>query len=874
MTTTSSGSIRALIRARNDPTLKSHLRIIHSSTPLRRSHAVALSSEYFHNARHLFEESPDRDPSKNFNSLLFQYSRENQNWQALSLFAYIHQSGLPVDGSTLSCALKVCGALPDQCAGKQVHCRCIKAGFEGDVSVGTSLVDMYMKSEHIEDGTRVFESMGDKNVVSWTSLLSGYAKNGLTDRAVGLFRRIVGAGVEPNAFTFTTVLGALVADGSLVAERGTQVHGMVVKNGLERDVTVGNSLINMYSKVGMLGSARAIFDSMDEKNYVSWNGIIGGYVSSGCDSEALEMFYQMRTAGVGLTQVTFVSVIKLCGNNRNLALVRQLHCRVLRGGFAFGDGVRTALMVAYSKCNEMDDALTTFSTMPGTRNVVLWTALISGYLQNGGAARAVDLFRQMTRDGVYPNSFTYSVILTAHPFVCPSAIHAQVIKTNYERTSTVGTALLDAYFKEGNSDAATEVFDSIEEKDIVSWSAILAGYAQIGDSARTVTVFMKLGRERCIRPNEYTFSSVINACAGPTAGAEQGRQLHGCSIKSGFSNALVVSSALVTMYAKRGNIENANKVFRRQRERDSVSWNSMISGYAQHGDGKKALEVFEEMKSQNIAMDSVTFIGVISACTHAGLLEEGERYFNMMENHGIKPTKEHYSCMVDLYSRAGMLEKAMEVIRSMPFPASATSWLSILAGCRAERNLELGKVAAERLMSLQPDHSAAYVLLSNIYAASGDWDERREVRRMMEERRVKKEAGLSWIEVKNKTHSFLAGDVSHPLASQIYAKLDELRARLRDAGYRPDTNYVLHDVEEEHKEAILSQHSERLALAFGLISTSSEAPIQIMKNLRVCRDCHTVFKMVSEIEGREIVVRDSNRFHHFKGGLCSCGDYW
>lgn len=867
MIVASSEALRALIRIQTAPALRNQLRV-------PRLHTAVLSAEDLDDAPHLFDGIPERGSSR-FNSLLFQHTRENQSWQALSLFAFIHRSGLPLDGSTLSCVLKACGALSDHSVGKQVHSICVKSGFEGDVSVGTALVDMYMKSESVEDGMRVFELMEEKNVVSWTSLLSGYTKNGLNDRAVGLFCRMVGMGVKPNAFTFATVLGALRADGILVAERGTQVHGMVVKNGLNLNVSVGNSLINMYFKIGMLGSARAIFDAMGEKNSITWNGMVSGYVLSECDFEALDILFQMRVAGVSLTRVTFASAIKLCSNIRNLNFARQLHCQVLRGLFECGDGIRTALMVAYSKCNDMDSAVTSFNTMHGDRNVISWTALITGYLQNGGSSRAVNLFRQMIREGVIPNSFTYSVILNAYPFVSPSIVHAQVIKTSYEGLSTVGTALLDTYFKQGNSDAATKIFNSMPEKDIVSWSAILAGYAQIGDSERAVKVFMKLGREGFVRPNEYTFSSVINACTGPTSGAEQGRQLHGCSIKWGFSNALVVSSALVTMYAKRGNIENANKVFQRQRERDSISWNSMISGYAQHGNGKKALEIFEEMRSHNIPMDSVTFIGVISACTHAGLVDEGEKYFNMMvEDHSIKPMEEHYSCMVDLYSRAGRLGKAMELIESMSFPAGVSSWLSILAGCRAHQNLELGKVAAERLISLQPDHSAAYVLLSNIYAALGDWHERRKVRRMMEERKVKKEAGLSWIEVKNKTHSFLAGDVSHPLTNQIYMKLDELRSRLRDVGYRPDTNYVLHDVDEEHKEAILSQHSERLALAFGLISTSPEVPIQIMKNLRVCGDCHTVFKIVSEIEGREITVRDSNRFHHFKGGFCSCGDYW
>ncbi|XP_043723343.1 pentatricopeptide repeat-containing protein At2g27610 [Telopea speciosissima] len=443
------------------------------------------------------------------------------------------------------------------------------------------------------------------------------------------------------------------------------------------------------------------------------------------------------------------------------------------------------------------------------------------------------------------------------------------------RTSpSVGTALLDAYIKIGNTQEAAIIFKQINEKDIVAWSAMLAGYAQVGDSEGAIKLFCDMRKEG-FRPNEFTFSSVINACARPTAAVEQGKQLHGSLIKFGLENAICVSSALVTMYAKRGSIESAHEVFKNQEKRDLVAWNSMISGYAQHGCGKKALEIFEEMETQGLELDGITFIGVILACTHAGLVDEGKKYFaSMIKDNHINPTMEHYACMVDLYSRAGKLKEAMDLIRDMPFPAGATVWRTLLGACRVYRDLELGKLAAENLISLEPQDSAAYVLLSNMYAAAGKWEERAKVRKLMDERKVKKEAGYSWIEVKNQIHSFMACDQSHPLSNCINAKLEELNARLKDVGYCPDTNFVLHDVEEEHKEAILSQHSERLAIALGLIITPPGVPLQIVKNLRVCGDCHTVIKLISVIEGRDIVVRDSNRFHHFKGGYCSCGDYW
>ncbi|KAB1227226.1 hypothetical protein CJ030_MR1G007859 [Morella rubra] len=875
-------SIRTLTKSRTMQTLET-LKLFfctYHTNPLSQYHAISfdtrtspsMSGSCVEGDRHyLFDKSPQKDVSK-YNHLLFEYSRTERNREALHLFLELHHSSLPVDGSTLSCVLKVCGCLFDQNVGIQVHCQCIKSGFAEDVSVGTALVDMYMKTENVADGRRVFDEMDERNVVSWTSLLSGYARNGLNALALELFFRMQVEGIKPNPFTFATVFGTL-ADGGLV-EKGIQLHTMVIKSGFDSTIFVCNSLINMYSKSGMVRDARAVFDCMDNRDEVSWNGMVAGYLANGLELEALEMFCQMRLVGVTLTQMIFATTIKLCANLQELGFVSQLHCLVLKTGYGFDHNIRTTLMVAYSKCSVMDDAFQLFSTMHGFQNVVSWTAMIGGYLRNGGRSQAVNLFCQMNREGVRPNHFTYSTILTAQPAISAFQVHAQVIKTNCEKSPSVGTALLDAYIKMDYVDEASIVFGLIDDKDIVTWSAMIAGYAQRGDAEGAAKTFLQLAKER-VKPNEFTFCSVINACASPTAAVEQGKQFHACSIKSRLDNALCVSSALVTMYAKRGNIESANKVFKRQCERDLVSWNSMISGYAQHGHGKKAIEVFEEMRAQKIEMDYITFIGVISACTHAGLVAEGQRYFNMLvQDYHIEPTMEHFSCMVDLYSRAGLLERAMAVINQMPFPAGTTVWRTLLAACHVHRNSEMGELAAEKLISLQPQDSAAYVLLSNIYAATGNWQERAKVRKLMDERKVKKEAGYSWIEVKNKTYSFLAGDLSHPLSDRIYAKLEELKIRLKDAGYRPDTNYVLHDVEDEHKETILSQHSERLAIAFGLITTSSGTPIQIVKNLRVCGDCHTVFKLISILEARDIVVRDSNRFHHFKGGSCTCGDYW
>ncbi|KAL9322675.1 hypothetical protein ACSQ67_010728 [Phaseolus vulgaris] len=836
---TLNATLRALSNTSINPILKLRRYQIHChSNLLLQSYTVAINSETLLPgtdppiAQQLFDQTPIRD-LKQHNQLFLRSFPNEQSQKALHLFVSLCGSGLSPDRLSMCYVLDYCAGSSDGTVGEQVHCQCVKCGFVHHVSVGNCIVDMYMKTGNVKDGRRVFDEMGDRNVVSWNSLLTGYSLNGFNDQVWELFCQMQVEGYRPNYYTVSNIIPAL-AKLSVVAV-GMQTHALVIKLGFDAEKLVCNSLISMLSKSGMLRDARAIFYNMENKDSVSWNSMIAGHVINGQDLEAFEIFNNMLSAGAKPTSATFASVIKSCANLKELGLLRVLH-RV--------------------------------------QSVVSWTAMISGYLQNGGTDQAVNLFSQMRSEGVKPNHFTYSAILTVQHVAFISEIHAEVIKTNYEKSSSVGTALLDAYVKIGIINDAVKVFELIEVKDLIAWSAMLAGYAHAGETEEAAKIFHQLTREG-IKPNEFTFCSIINACTAPTASVEQGKQFHAYAIKLRLNNALCVSSSLVTMYAKRGNIDSAREVFKRQKERDLVSWNSMISGYAQHGQAKKALEVFEEMQKQKLQVDAITFIGVISACTHAGLVEKGQNYFNVMINdHHVNPTMEHYSCMIDLYSRAGMMEKAMDIINGMPFPPAATVWRIVLGASRVHHNIELGKLAAEKIIALEPQDSAAYVLLSNMYAAAGNWQEKVNVRKLMDKRKVKKEPGYSWIEVKNKTYSFLAGDLSHPLSDHIYSKLSELNIRLRDAGYQPDTNYVFHDIEEEQKETILSHHSERLAIAFGLIATLPDIPLQIVKNLRVCGDCHSFIKLVSLIEHRYIVVRDSNRFHHFKDGLCSCGDYW
>ncbi|CAM0943085.1 unnamed protein product [Alopecurus aequalis] len=829
-------------------------------------------------ARRLFDGTPGRggEPSTSSSRVLLDYARRGMGREALDHFSAARRCGR-VDGTMLSCALKVCGSMmPDsRVVGEQLHCLCVKCGLDrGEVSVGTALADMYMKcgGGGLEDGRLVFEGMPERNVVTWTSLLTGYVQGGEHSEAMALFFRMRAEGVWPNPFTFASVLSAAASQGAL--DVGRRVHAQSVKFGCFSTVSVCNSLMNMYSKCRLVEEAKAVFCGMDTRDMVSWNTLTAGLLLNGRELEALHLFHDSQAGTAKMSQSTYSTVIKLCANLKQLALARQLHSCVLKHGFSSDGNVMTAIMDAYSKCGELDDAFSIFLLMPGSQDVVSWTAMIGGCIQNGDGPLAAALFSRMREDNVKPNEFTYSTMLSTSVPISPHQIHGQIIKSNYQHAPSVGTALLASYSKLGSTEEAFSIFEMINQKDVVAWSAMLSCYSQAGDCEGATNVYIKMSMQG-IEPNEFTISSAIDACASLTAGVDQGRQFHAVSIKYRHQDAICVGSALVSMYARKGSIDSARSVFERQTDRDLVSWNSMISGYAQHGYSKEALDTFRQMEAADIEMDGVTFLAVIIGCTHVGLMKEGQQYFDsMVRDHKISPTMEHYACMVDLYSRAGKLDETMDLIGGMPFPAGAVVWRTLLGACRVHKNVELGKLAADKLLLLEPHDSATYVLLSNIYAAAGKWKERGEVRKLMDSKKVKKEAGCSWIQIKNKVHFFIASDKSHPLSDQIYAKLKAMTARLKQEGYCPNTSFVLHDVAEEQKEAMLVMHSERLALAFGLIATPPGAPLQIVKNLRVCGDCHTVMKMASAVEDREIIMRDCSRFHHFKSGACSCGDFW
>ncbi|KAK1262063.1 Pentatricopeptide repeat-containing protein [Acorus gramineus] len=518
------------------------------------------------------------------------------------------------------------------------------------------------------------------------------------------------------------------------------------------------------------------------------------------------------------------SALKACAGLVDTKAGAGVHGFAVSTGLSSDSVVRGSLLHMYLKCGSVSDARKVFEGMTHP-TVVCGSAVLAGLAGEGRVREAMEVFDRMRELGIPPNSVT-------------ELFRAQNVNLN-----------------------------------VVSWTSIIACCVQNGKDVEALELFREM-KDSGVEPNHVTIPCVLPACAN-IAALTHGKTIHGFALRRAISGDVYVDSALVDMYAKCGRIRDARHVFDATPFKNTVSWNTLIGGHAMHGEAEEAIELFQEMQRSGQRPDSISFTCVLSACSQAGLIDEGQRYFDVMQReHKIMPRKEHYACMVNLLGRAKQLEEAHSMIRSMPFEPDACVWGALLSSCRVHGNVSLGELAVEKLYELEPRNPGNYVLLSNIYSSKGMWSEVDRVRETMKRLGLKKNPGCSWIEIKNRVHTLLAGDKSHPQMRPVLERLERLREEMKRSGLFPSTDFVLQDVEEQDKERILCGHSEKLAVGLGLLNTREGTPLRVIKNLRICGDCHTMIKFISMFEGRDISVRDTNRFHHFKNGDCSCRDFW
>ncbi|XP_043721538.1 putative pentatricopeptide repeat-containing protein At3g15130 [Telopea speciosissima] len=674
--------------------------------------------------------------------------------------------------------LRDCGkyGLLDQ--GQQIHTAIMKMGLDLDLIMNNFLIDMYGKCCRPDMASAVFDKMRERNVVSWTALMGGFLGQGNAEASLLLFCRMGFSGVRPNEFTLSSNLKACGILG--VPENGMQIHVLSVKTGFEFVPVVGNSVIDMYSKCGMIEEATQMFNLMPVRNLISWNAMIAGYSHTGCNGKSLLLFKKIQKHGETPDEFTYSSVLKSCSGLGAIKEGAQIHASLITRGFpiALHKIMSSVLIDFYVKCRCLDEAIKLFDRIE-PKNVVLWTAMIIGYVQEGGLQEAMDLFRQFMETGAEVDGFVLSSMMSA-----------------------------------------------------------FADFALV----------------------------------------EQGKQIHSFTVKVPSGLDVSVANSVVDMYVKCGLMEDAEKRFNEIPVKNVVSWTVMITGYGKHGSGKDAIRLFEEMQLENIDPDEVTYLAVLSACSHAGLIEESHKYFSRLcKDHQCEPKIEHYACMVDLLGRAGRLEEARNLIKTMPFEPSVGIWQTLLSACRLHKDLDIGREVGEVLLKLDCDNPVNHVMMSNLYVEVGEWKEYERVRKLMKVKGLKKEAGCSWIEIDKVMHYFYGGDDRHPLTDRIHKVLKEMERRMKEEmGYAYDVRFALHDVEEESKEESLRFHSEKLAIGLGLMCNGleNEGIIRVFKNLRVCGDCHEFIKGLSKLLKKAFLVRDANRFHRFEDGVCSCGDYW
>ncbi|KAF3453123.1 hypothetical protein FNV43_RR03557 [Rhamnella rubrinervis] len=760
---------------------------------------------------------------------------------------------------TYAVILRKCRKFGNLELGLQVHTHLIVCGVELCDFLGSQLLELYCKLGCVEDACNLFHKMPERNV------LAGRWKN--------VYDYMLRIGFEGNAYVRRSFLEMFIKCGRIdIAKRlfeemkfkdifmwNMMVSGYASKGdfrkawrciremklyGVVPDQVTWNSVIAGYAQKGQVDEAfkyiSQLSDSEDYKlNVVSWTSLITGHEHNGNSSEALLLFRKMLIQGVPPNSVTIASVISSCTYLSLCLPGKEIHGYCVKRDELDSDLlVINSLVDFYAKCWSLKVACRKFNEIK-EKDLVSWNTMLSGYASGGYYKEAIELLNEMEAQGVEPDIITWNGLITG----CTKTGHGKtaleflyrMFKMGIEPNLTSLSGALAACSQVKDLKLGKEIHGyGLSSKDVIIWNSIIAACSQsrLGVTALNLLRDMNLFN---IKPDMVTMVSVLPACSR-LAALYQGKEIHQFIIRHGLNTGNFVWNALIDMYGRCGSIQKSRSIFDMMPHKDLVSWNVMISMYGMHGFGMEAISIFQHLIATGVKPNHFTFTNLLSACSHSGLVDEGWEYFQMMKTeHHMEPGIEQYACMVDLMARAGHFDESLEFIKEMPFEPNAAVWGSLLAG---------------------------------------RWEDADKIRSLMKDRRVMKSPGCSWIEVKRKVHSFIVGDTSHPMMEEILLKMESLYVQIKKIGYVPDTDYVLQNVKEEEKEWSLCGHSEKLALTFGLISTPAGSPLRIIKNLRICGDCHTATKYISKVEGSEIITRDNYRFHHFVQGVCSCGDYW
>ena len=675
-----------------------------------------------------------------WNAIVSAAVRNGENFMALDLYNTMCHGFLEPNSFTFSSVLTACAALEHPEFGKRVQGKVIKCGGE-DVFVETALIDLYSKCGEMDEAVKIFLRMPIRNVVSWTAIISGFVQKNDYLMALKFFKDMRKLGEEINSYTVTSVLTACA--NPAMTKEAIQLHSWILRAGFSSHAVVGAALINMYSKIGAIDLSMTVFGEMDnQRNLSSWTAMITSFAQNNDKEKASELFQKMLRESMGPDTFCTSSVLSVTDC---ITFGRQIHCFTHKTGLIFDISVGSALFTMYSKCGYLEEAFHVFKNMPKKDNIS-WASMMSCFSEHGYAKEGIQLFREMLFEEYVPDYMILSTVLNAcsvlHSIQIGREIHCYSVRLGLDKDVAIGGSLVTMYSKCGNLEMARRVFESLPEKDNIACSSLVSGYAQHKCIKETILLFQDL-LEAGLAIDPFSISSILGAIAllnRPGIGT----QLHAIITKVGLEKDVSVGSSLVMVYSKCGSIEDCCKAFEQIGKPDLIGWTAMIVSYAQHGKGAEALCVYELMKKEGIKPDPVTFVGVLSACSHNGLVDEAYFHLNsMVKDYGIQPGHRHYACMVDLLGRCGQLKRAEELINNMPIEPDALIWGTLLAACKVHGDIELGKLAARKVMELKPSDTGAYVSLSNICADMGLWEEVLNVRSLMKGAGVTKEPGWS-----------------------------------------------------------------------------------------------------------------------------------
>ncbi|PIN15771.1 hypothetical protein CDL12_11580 [Handroanthus impetiginosus] len=634
------------------------------------------------------------------------------------------------------------------------------------------------KAGDLKSARNLFDTMPHKDEISWTTMISGYVNASDSSEALSLFSKMWGApSIRMDPFILSLALKACGLN--VDVNYGEMLHGYSVKSGLVSSIFVGSAILDMYMKNGRIFEGCRVFDEMPLRNVVSWTAIITGLVRAGFNWQGLSYFGKMCRDGVDYDSYTFAIALKACADLEVLNYGREIHAQTIKKGVDTTSYVTNSLATMYNKCGKLAYGLHLFENMRKP-DVVSWTSIITTYVQTGQGQQGIDSFLQMRECDICPNEYTYAAVVSGIANIARldwgQQLHAHVLQVGLTDSLSVANSLMTMYSKCGQYDSGFRIFHEMSRRDVISWSTIIAGYSQGGCGEEAFELLSWMRREGP-KPTEFALSSVLSVC-GSMAILDQGRQLHAYALTVGLDQTAMIRSALINMYAKCGSISEAAKIFSLSENDDIVSWTAMINGYAEHGYSQEAIDLFEKIRHLALRPDSVTFIGVLGACSHAGLLDLGFHYFDLMTNeYKINPSKEHYGCMIDLLCRAGRLREAENMIKSMPFQRDDVVWSTLLRASREHGDVECGRTAAEQILQLDPDCAGTHITLANIYASRGKWREAADLRKLLKSKGVIKEPGWSWIETKSQVSAFVSGDKSHPECEEIYNLLELIASK-------------------------------------------------------------------------------------------------